>query len=189
MENKLQRNEHDKVVAGVASGLADYFEIDTTWIRIAFVVAVFAGFSGILAYIVLWISVPAKPFLPFNTGYNPYDTDYRVHQQSEFANSDNNFDTMNAPASPYLKPKSEGNGKLIIGLIFIAFGGLFLLKEFDIIPFWFNFRKLWPLVFIIPGIIMIYKASESDTVKTPVKPTPENDMDKKAHIDTDSQSI
>ena len=43
MEKKLQRNQQDKMIAGVCSGLADYFDVDVTWVRIAFVVAVMVG--------------------------------------------------------------------------------------------------------------------------------------------------
>lgn len=45
MEKKLTRNEQEKTVAGVCAGLAEYFDVDVTWIRIAFVLAVLAGFS------------------------------------------------------------------------------------------------------------------------------------------------
>jgi len=52
MEKKLYRNEHDKAVAGVASGLADYMQIDVTIVRLLFVLTtIFLAGSGILAYI------------------------------------------------------------------------------------------------------------------------------------------
>jgi phage shock protein PspC (stress-responsive transcriptional regulator) len=51
MEKKLQRIEQEKMIAGVCTGLAEYFDIDVTWIRIAFVIAVLAGASGILVYV------------------------------------------------------------------------------------------------------------------------------------------
>jgi len=166
MEKRLQRNEQDKVLAGVCAGLADYFEVDPTWVRVAFVVAVFAGFSGALAYLVLWIAVPAKPFVPYNSGFNPYSTDYRVYEEKKFSSASNpNYLKSAEPFPPNIAPKPEGNGKLIFGLIFIAFGAFFLLDEFHLIPNWFDLGKLWPLVFIIPGIMMILKAGQDDKRK------------------------
>lgn len=57
MENtkQLVRNPHDTMVAGVASGLADYFNVDPTLVRLAFVLLTLAGGPGIIAYIILWI--------------------------------------------------------------------------------------------------------------------------------------
>ena len=58
-DKQLMRSE-DRMVAGVAGGLADYFDIDPTIVRILFVLlALFGGgFLGILIYIVLWIIMP-----------------------------------------------------------------------------------------------------------------------------------
>jgi len=155
MEKKLQRNEQDKMLAGVCSGLADYFDVDVTWIRIAFVVATMAGFSGVLAYIILWIAVPARPFIPgtYNPGRNRYSADYRVYEERKEPSA---YNTYNVPEPPVPARKS-GNGRMIAGLVLVAFGAFFLLDEFNIIPYWFDFDKLWPLVFIIPGILIISK--------------------------------
>jgi phage shock protein C len=57
---RLKRSLTDKMVAGVCGGLAKYFEIDSTLIRLIFAfAAVFAG-TGVLAYIVMWIIVPKE---------------------------------------------------------------------------------------------------------------------------------
>jgi phage shock protein PspC (stress-responsive transcriptional regulator) len=58
MEKKLQRSQTDKILAGVCGGLAEYFDIEAVWVRLAFALAfIFAG-SGVLIYIVLWIIMP-----------------------------------------------------------------------------------------------------------------------------------
>lgn len=56
---KLKRNTKDKFIAGVCSGLAQYFEVDVTIVRVIFVIASALGISP-LVYIVLWILIPAK---------------------------------------------------------------------------------------------------------------------------------
>ncbi len=55
---KLYRNMDDVIVAGVASGIAAYFNIDTTLVRVVFAVTVLAGGWGILLYILLWLILP-----------------------------------------------------------------------------------------------------------------------------------
>ena len=55
---RLYRNENDKVLGGVCSGLANYFNIDVVIARIIFVVLFFSG-VGFLTYIIMWIAVPS----------------------------------------------------------------------------------------------------------------------------------
>lgn len=55
---KMYRNPQDKVIAGVSSGIAAYFGVDVTLIRLLFVIFTFIGGSGLLAYIILWIVTP-----------------------------------------------------------------------------------------------------------------------------------
>jgi phage shock protein C len=58
---KLYRSTKDRMVAGVCSGVATYFKIDPTLVRLLFVIFALAGGPGLLAYIVLWIVVPEEP--------------------------------------------------------------------------------------------------------------------------------
>ena len=54
---KLFRDGDDRFLGGVASGIAHYFNVDTVWIRLAFILLAFSGFS-IITYIILWIVIP-----------------------------------------------------------------------------------------------------------------------------------
>ncbi|MDR3694120.1 PspC domain-containing protein [Mucilaginibacter sp.] len=55
---RLFRDPDDHLVAGVCSGIANYFDIDAVWIRLAFAIfIVFAG-TGLILYIILWLVVP-----------------------------------------------------------------------------------------------------------------------------------
>lgn len=70
MEGKrLTRSTTDHMIAGVCGGLADYFGIDATIVRLAFVLfeVLTAGAGGILAYIVLWIIMPEAAPQPIST--------------------------------------------------------------------------------------------------------------------------
>ncbi len=60
---RLKRSVSDKMLAGVGGGLADYFEIDPTIIRLIFVLAVLIGGTGVLAYLIMWIIVPKESLI------------------------------------------------------------------------------------------------------------------------------
>ena len=54
---RLTRSSTDKMVGGVAGGMASYLNIDTAWIRIAWLALLFLG-PGIVLYIIAWIVLP-----------------------------------------------------------------------------------------------------------------------------------
>ncbi|GAB5492011.1 MAG: hypothetical protein Phog2KO_22260 [Phototrophicaceae bacterium] len=58
MAKKLHRSESNEKIAGVCAGLADYFDVDVTLVRIAFVALALMGGPGILLYIILWLVLP-----------------------------------------------------------------------------------------------------------------------------------
>jgi phage shock protein C len=49
------------MIAGVCGGVAEYFNIDPTLVRLAFVLVFLAGGAALLAYIIMWIVVPLEP--------------------------------------------------------------------------------------------------------------------------------
>ncbi len=55
---KMYRDPQNRVIGGVASGLAAYFNVDVTIIRILFVVLLFMGGTGLVAYLILWLALP-----------------------------------------------------------------------------------------------------------------------------------
>lgn len=56
---KLYRDMDEKRLGGVCSGLASYFDVDVTLVRVLMLVAFFCGSAGFWVYIILWIAVPA----------------------------------------------------------------------------------------------------------------------------------
>ena len=59
---RLIRSRTDRMIAGICGGLAEYFNLDVSIIRILFVVLTIftAAFPGILVYIIMWIVVPEQ---------------------------------------------------------------------------------------------------------------------------------
>lgn len=61
------RSSTDKKIAGVCGGLAEYFDLDATIIRVVWLLAVLFAGTGILVYLILWIVVPLAPEQVINT--------------------------------------------------------------------------------------------------------------------------
>jgi phage shock protein PspC (stress-responsive transcriptional regulator) len=159
---RLYRNRYDTVIAGVAGGLARYFNIDPIIARIIFVVVALAG--GGVIYIILWIAVPVDPDLSFHsydyrkTYQNPEPSGTGQPFEGETTNENNpetgtrneDFREKYPNYANYEKSKSDGN--LIAGIVLIVIGGLFLATRF--IPH-IGFNDLWPVLLIIGGIFIL----------------------------------
>ena len=61
-EKKLYKSSTDKKLAGVCGGIAEYFNIDSTLVRLGWVVFSLLGGSGLLAYIIAAIIMPDRPY-------------------------------------------------------------------------------------------------------------------------------
>ena len=59
MNRKLVRSSSNRMIAGVCGGLAEYFDVEPTLVRVAYIMLTFfTAFSGILVYMVLCIAIP-----------------------------------------------------------------------------------------------------------------------------------
>jgi len=143
MKKKLYRSTKDKMLGGVAGGIAEYFEIDSTLIRVLFILVVFFGGSGIIAYIILWIVVPEQPYTIPN--FNSFSS-----ERNE--NLNKTSDTFNQT-----QEQSRDNRSLWGGLILVTMGVLFLLDNYISR---FNFSDYWPLILIGAGVGLLINAKK-----------------------------
>jgi len=126
------------MIAGVCGGLAEYFGVDTILVRIAAVVlALTAHGAGLLAYLIFWIIVPQKPIA---------DSIVEVG------------DTQTTAAETADVKTERKNGILFVGAGLIVLGALFLLDNFVPVLF-FSIGKLWPVVLIVIGILILRKGA------------------------------
>jgi phage shock protein PspC (stress-responsive transcriptional regulator) len=59
---KLYRSSTNKKIAGVCGGLADYFNVDATIVRVIFVILLLpGGLPGLIPYLILWAVMPLRP--------------------------------------------------------------------------------------------------------------------------------
>jgi len=126
------------MIAGVCGGLAEYFAIDSSLVRVAAVLFTFAGGAGILAYIVLWLIVPQKPI------------------ETTIADKEGAADqTATSPAD---ESGGSDKGIFLVGVVLTILGVLLLLNNY--LPFsWLSFRRLWPLLLIFLGVLIIMKGA------------------------------
>ena len=61
MEKKLYKINEGKMIDGVCGGIAEYFNVDATLIRLAWILVSVCAGAGILAYIIAAIVIPRKP--------------------------------------------------------------------------------------------------------------------------------
>ncbi|MBB5440818.1 phage shock protein PspC (stress-responsive transcriptional regulator)/multisubunit Na+/H+ antiporter MnhG subunit [Pedobacter sp. AK017] len=191
MEKRLFRNEHDKVIAGVSSGVAEYMEVDVTIIRLLFVLStIFLVGTGILVYVIMWIVVPvnndpAARFSKFNEFFkgqqNPFQASNPFEPQKKTTENTGPFQNRTSSGlndtgvgnesfeswkksgdfKPYKKNNNE-TGRTVAGLFLLVIGVYFFMDEFDLIPFHFQLTKLWPLVFVAIGASFIIRAKNKN---------------------------
>lgn len=131
MSKRLQRPPDRAMIGGVCAGIADYFEVDPTWLRLLAVLLIFASGFGLVAYIVAWIVIPRGELVHSgsNTGVNATNS-VPVNQDTP----------------------SRGMG-FFPGIILILLGMVFL---FDELFWWFDWDYVWPLLIVGAGVLMIF---------------------------------
>ncbi len=142
--SKLYRSEKDKIFGGVCGGLGKFFSVDSTLVRLIFVLLFIFGGSGLLLYIILWIVIP---------------TESSVNDLSE-ENIKRNVDEIRDRAKNFagnIKGGVSNNGsRVLFAYIVVGLGLIFLLSNFGLFD-WFRFGKLWPLILVAIGVAMLLR--------------------------------
>jgi phage shock protein C len=159
---RLYRCRHDRQLAGVASGMAEYLDIDPTVVRILWILSVFLGGLTILLYIILAFVIPLEPatsqapawWRPAGEGASP---------ESGPAGS-----TWQAPG-PHQRPDDRRGGRagLFFGVLLIVFGAIAMANV--LIPGWAISGLLWPGFIVALGAALLVASIR----RTSPEPTPE----------------
>ncbi len=155
MEKRLYRSRSDRMIWGVCGGLARYFDMDPTIVRVITVLSMFLGGLGIWAYIVLALVVPLED----SKAAEPKDTiKENVEEMKETARE---LGREIQSALTRGEGESEAAAKIrhrrrnTLGIILIGLGALFLLGSFNLF-WWFRWNTLWPLVLVAIGALIIF---------------------------------
>jgi phage shock protein PspC (stress-responsive transcriptional regulator) len=129
---KRLTKSHDSKLGGVAGGLADYFDIDSTLVRVLFVIGLFLpglGFGVVIAYVIMWFIMPDPE--------------------------------GDAPPRAASGGRSGPDATLILGIVILALGVMLLLRTSWVWTSWIGFAGaslIWPAVLIAIGAYVIYSA-------------------------------
>ncbi len=157
MEKKLYRSRSDRMIWGVCGGLAKYFDMDPTIVRIIFVLLIFANGLGILAYIIMTIIVPLE-------GSKVTAPKEAIKENvEEIKNTASELGREIRSTFAGEETKSEATSKIqhrrrnFFGITLIVLGALFLMGSFNLFS-WFKWSYLWPLILVAIGLIIIFSA-------------------------------
>jgi phage shock protein C len=159
VNRRLYRCQHDRILAGVASGMAERFDLDPTLVRLLWVVSVFFGGFGLLLYVVMAIIVPLEPAGGPAVGMSATDP------TAEGASGDASGDAAGpAPAGWHATPVEHRHvprdtGRLAtgVGIVLILFGALALVDA--VLPDWADHgRFLWPAFILGIGALLVASA-------------------------------
>ena len=169
-EKTLYRSRDDEMIGGVCAGIAEYFELDPTVIRLLAVLLLLVGNAAVLiAYVVLWVVVPEEPANAHEGGV------IMTQDAGRGTSSQPGPDSPPPPPPPGVThvppagptggaplpqttpppvPGRPGRGPvwLGVGLIFV---GVVLLAQMFIpqISLW----QFWPVIIIVAGLIVVFR--------------------------------
>jgi phage shock protein C len=135
MNRRLYRCRENRMLAGVAGGLAEYTGLDASLVRILWVVSVFFWGAGILLYIAMAIIVPLEP----------------LTAEAEAAHA---ADMAAGGAVAHRHRESSGRVMTFIGVVLLLIGSLALVDV--LLPGWATWRQLWPLLFLGAGAFLVF---------------------------------
>lgn len=146
-DRKIFRSIDDYMIAGVCGGLADYFKIDSSLIRIIFVLLALSGGSGVLIYLILWLVVPKE------TGVEKeIDREEKVKEFAEDVKSKVKTMAKEIKSDVKIKKMKKIN---ILGIILILVGLVAIWNQLSPIRVEWNF--FWPGLLILVGILVMFK--------------------------------
>jgi phage shock protein C len=145
VSGRLERSRTNRVISGVCGGIAEYLDVDATFVRVVMVILAFPFGIGILLYFLLLFLMPnpgeAAPFV-------------RAADGAAVGDSVATPSAVRPPADPAeLERRRSG-----LGILLIAVGVLFMLGNLG----WFRFldwKDVWPLVLIAIGVYFIAQRS------------------------------
>lgn len=172
MNRRLYRSNSERVLGGVAGGVAEYFDLDPALVRVAWAVLILAsGGIFLLLYIVMWIVVPeappgvysGQPWPPVPPAADATGAPVEAPEGADVAATPGMAASPPPPsiAHEWAGRRAErrrhrsGGGALVFGSLLVLLGVWFLLQEY--FP-WLHFGRLWPLALVLLGGILLFGA-------------------------------
>jgi phage shock protein PspC (stress-responsive transcriptional regulator) len=167
VNRRLYRCQHDRILAGVASGVAERFDLDPTLVRVLWLLSVFFGGFGLVAYIVMAIIVPVEPAGGPIVGMTATDPtaggagDEAAGQSAGPAPAG----WHGTPVEYHHVPRDTGRLATGAGIVLILFGALALVDS--LLPSWAdNGRFLWPAFILGIGVLLLVSAMRRESTES-----------------------
>jgi phage shock protein C len=163
VNRRLYRCRHDQRIAGVASGIAEYFDADPTIVRVLWVLSIFVGGFGLLLYIAMAIIVPLEPEQGFIGVGSQADAPAGEPAAAGAVPSSTGWQP--APSTHrHASRRGDGRGTLFVGAALVLFGALALVDAY--LPGWADHgRFLWPAFILGIGAILVLSAVRREPTK------------------------
>lgn len=146
-DKKIFRSIDDYMIAGVSGGLAKYFKIDSTLVRIIFVLLAIGGGCGVLVYLILWLVIPKEKGVEKEID--------RGEKVQEFAEDVKNKAKSMAKEIK-LDTKVGKTGRVnILGIALILVGLAAIWNQISPMTIQWNF--FWPGLLILIGILFLFR--------------------------------
>lgn len=177
MNRRLYRSSTERVLGGVAGGVADYFDLDPALVRIAWAILILAsGGIFLLLYLVMWFvvpeassgfsysqwpSAPAPGGAPMSSTTDPAESAAGAADADPFATPPGTAAPPPSIAHEWAGRRAErrrhrsGGGGIVIGSLLILLGVWFLARDW--IP-WLRTAELWPIALVLLGVVLLVGA-------------------------------
>jgi phage shock protein C len=151
---KLYRSRKDRVIAGVCGGVAEYFKIDPVWVRIVWVLAIFAKGLGLVAYVLCWLLIPEREWTPAEAVAVEEGASEGAGEgtQGTASRAGAEAGTAGGEAKSSWFPFGSSEPRVVIGGVLIALGCIFGLMAF--VPF-LSSQAFWAIVLIVLGLALL----------------------------------
>jgi phage shock protein C len=167
MNQRLYRSPDDRILAGVAGGMAETYDLDPALVRVGWALLILvSGGIFLVLYIIMALAVPLRPpTMPLPWVSPPTGTASPGPVHGADSDSAPAPPPAAGPAPPHYEPwryqryqrhhRNEASGALLVGIILIGAGAFFLLREY--VPS-IDTNLLWPLLAIGLGLLFIVAA-------------------------------
>jgi len=149
MKGTPYRSRTDSMIGGVCGGLARYVGIDSTLVRLFFVLLALGNGAGVVIYFVAWLLMPLEGRPEGTT----IEENIRVGAD-EIAERARKVGGELRGAVGTAGPQTT----MVIGIVLVAMGAIFLLRNIGF-PWlgWLRFDTFWPLLLVFVGIAMLLR--------------------------------
>ncbi len=186
MPKRLHRSQSERMIAGVCGGLAEYFDVDPVFMRLAFVLLAFLTGIGFLLYPLLWIIMPEEGSVERPPREVVRENLDKMREDAErlgdelrratgrptaagettAGSATTTGETTGEPTTTIIEPpihthpRPSGDRQFIAGVIVLLLGLLLLLQNLNLF-WWASFWRLWPLVLVAIGLFLLYQQTRA----------------------------